>query len=89
MVQPMSEIPTKDQARIELATLEVQINWHSPDIRALEEWLGWRRCQLAFSAMAEGDDSLRAKLYGQAHMCQDLINLAKEARKAVANSTIK
>lgn len=85
----MSEIPTKEQARAELDTAAMQINWHSPDIKTLEEWLGWRRYQLSCSILAEVDDSQRGKLHGQAHMCQELIGLIKEGRKGLANSTIK
>ena len=77
--------PTKEQAARELAAAEHAMNFHSPEWRAFEEWLGWRRYVLAVQILAENDDNIRAKMYGMANMCMELIKMGEVGRKAVAN----
>jgi hypothetical protein len=77
----MSEIPTKDAAREAMERAERVINFHSADLKMLEEWLGWRRYDIACSILAQTDDALRAKFYGMAQMCQELILMGTNARK--------
>jgi hypothetical protein len=79
----MSEVPTKDAARDAMERAERSINFSGPDFRMLEEWLGWRRFQLGMSVLAERDDQLAEKLYGQAHMCQELILMIQNNRKVL------
>jgi len=71
----VSEIPTKDEARSVKTQAEAGINWRSPDLLLLREWLGWRRYELACSILGEADDPLRARMHGQAKMCEELINM--------------
>ena len=77
----MNPAPTIDTAQKELSTAEATINFNSPEWKAIEIWLGWKRYRLSLSILAEPDSEQRAELHGQAKMCKELIILGESKRK--------
>lgn len=81
----MSDCPTKEQIDIEVDQARAKVNFHAPEIRALEEYLAWYRLQLSIRSLAIADPIARAQALGKGAMMTELVLLGQEQRKEVTD----